>query len=237
MTYGDLMLLLLFSTVQLCPKRLTYQSSTQRFQGQSLGHTRIQSFFSARNPKFIWIRPEVNGGVGLSSSLSPGGQTPGRPGHLTESAEAEVSIVSPSSWPNSAQLLVQWYKTESQAHRKWNDLFWAKGFLGQGQGMKGFGDLNYWPGGHSGIKHWVSWVVQAWCEWSTTTADTSDKTFAINLSRITQYPIMFKSQIHRLLGPEGPLEMTWFITHFQVRKLKPRWAVTCPRSHGPGELG
>lgn len=45
MTYGDLMLLLLFSTVQLCPKRLTYQSSTQRFQGQSLGHTRIQSFF------------------------------------------------------------------------------------------------------------------------------------------------------------------------------------------------
>lgn len=138
MTYGDLMLLLLFSTVQLCPKRLTYQSSTQRFQGQSLGHTRIQSFFfSARNPKFIWIRPEVNWGFGLSSSLSPGWQTLGRPGHLTGSTEAEVSIVSPSSWPNSAQLMDQWYKTESQAHGKWNDLSELRVSWGRARGWRG----------------------------------------------------------------------------------------------------
>lgn len=45
MTYRDLMLLLLFSTIQPCPKRLTCQSSIQRFHGQSPGDTRIQSFF------------------------------------------------------------------------------------------------------------------------------------------------------------------------------------------------
>lgn len=53
MTHGDLMLLLLFSTVQPCLKRLTYQSSAQRFQGQSLGHTKIQFAFQQGIPNSL----------------------------------------------------------------------------------------------------------------------------------------------------------------------------------------
>lgn len=107
MTYADLMLSLLFSTVQPCPKRLTYQSSTQTFQGQSPGHTRIQPFLRQGNLHSLESGLKLTEGLDSPPVCHQADKSLEGQGTLTVSTGAEASTVSPSSWSDNAQLLDQ----------------------------------------------------------------------------------------------------------------------------------
>ena len=63
--------LLLFSTVQPCPRRLTYPSSAQRFQGQSRGHTKIQSVFQQRIPNSLELGLKLTEGLASPPADKP----------------------------------------------------------------------------------------------------------------------------------------------------------------------
>lgn len=115
--------------------------------------------------------------------------------------------------------------------------FWAKGFLGQGQGMRVFGHLNYWLGGNSRSGHQVSWVDQAWG----TPGNMRHHPSSHKRQNLCDKPFQDGPMSDHGQNPDSQTPWTHRddVVHHQFsgEETKAERAVTCSRPHGLGELG
>ena len=216
-----------FSTVQPCPRRLTYPSAAQRFQGQSHGHTKIQPVFQQRIPNSLELGLKLTEGLASPPADKPQeDQVTWQESKGLRCPLSHPGWTVPSSWTNDINL----------NHRLTGN---EVTFLSSGLPGAGLGDGDIWPSAWLVSRKLqnlpgVFRVVQVL---SFLSDGPQQQPQLIKPPRITQRKVTFPE----IRFKETPWtrqfrETMWSITHFQVGNWSWDGLVIYPRFRGLCEL-